>query len=575
MHLNKITLIAENIPLGLRSVTINYQGVNLTDFTAAQNNTFYYLEIEINRDARAGAIPVTFHFANNKTNSSVFYLYKRTENTCDSKLTAADAIYQIIPDRFCDSRPQNNQIKQYFEKPDRLNPGGIHGGDIEGIIKNIPYISELGCTSIELTPVLESNLMTHSYDRMGTTNHYKIDERLGSNSDYISLAEECNKNNIKLIQTFVLHQIGKQHPWYKKMIDPDFFYRSLYNYDDNTINFNILLDPYATEKAKADNREIWEQANWPTLNQNNPIVQKLIVQHCIWWMETSGLRIIKINQAARNTPDFLSSFAKKIKQEYPEMNLILDTKSTYNTYNQWQKYRAEVPVHYTDYAFPKLMSNAFSTYEKSNEGVHDLYSYAIKHDVKTDIASKIICLDNPFLSRAYTNADSESNQMLMMLGTLLTTPGIASIYYGTEWQLKGNYNKGVSTVRRDFPGGWATDAQNGFSQNQMSHDKITFYHQLKAILQWRKNNKEVLNGDFIHFYPQNDIYTFARISNNKALLVVINNSDHKSNLSLSAKYEEVISNYTRGLDIVSGARYMDYNEIIAPAKSITMLELRK
>ncbi len=576
MHLNKVTVIAEKVPLGLKNITINYPGVSLINFSAAQNNTFYYLELEINTDAKAGAIPVTFHLANNKSSSSVFYLYERTKLQRPSSLTAADVIYQIIPDRFCDGQPANNQIKDYLESYDPLNPGGLHGGDIKGIINNIHYLSELGCTSIELTPVLESNLITHSYDRMGPTNHYKIDERLGDYSDYSSLIEKCSNNHIKLIQSFVLHQIGKQHPWYKKMIDADFFYQTLYNYEDGIINLNILLDPYSTEKTKANNRKTWERPGLPTLNQNNPLVQTLLIQHCIWWLETSGIRLIKIEQTARNTPGFLSLFIKALRQEYPSMSLIFDTKSIHNTSSLEPTVQTDMHSYYTDYSYPQLMSNVFSTYKNENEGVKDLYHYAIKQHPKTAIHSKIICLDNYSLTRAFTNADSESSQLLLMLGHLLTSPGIPSIYYGTEWQLKGNYAKGESDVRKDFPEGrWDKDKQSGFTTNQMSNDKIKLYHQLEAILTWRRNNPEILNGDFIHFYPENDTYTFARLSKNGAILVIINNSGQKAHQLNAKRYEEILSRYISGVNIITGDRYVDYNEIITPAKSITILELHK
>ena len=575
MQFNKVTVIAENVPLGLRNITINYSGVTLTEFTPAKNNTFYYLNIEISNQALAGAIPITFHFANNKTSSSVFYLYERTDHLNTPALTAEDVIYQIIPDRFSDGNPENNHIKHYFEKPDRLNPAGIHGGDIEGITNHLTYISNLGCTSIELLPVLESNLMTHSYDKMATTNFYKIDERLGDLPEYINLIEECQNLNLTFIQSFVLHQIGKHHPWYKKMIDTDFFYQSLFNYDDDAINLNTLLDPYSTEKVKATNRRIWENSDWPTLNQNNTMIQQLLIQHCIWWMETSGTRIIKIEQAARNTPSFLSTLTQKLKEEYPDIRLILDNKSIHNPYSQWKMQLSEDSIYYTDYSFPKLLSNAFSTYHETNEGVNDLYQHAIKQDVKADIQSKIICLDNHILTRAYTNADSESSQLLMMVGYLLTSPGIPSISYGTEWQLKGNYNKGASAVRNDFPGGWLGDSQNGFTQANMSNDKTNFYRQFSAILKWRKENGEILKGDFVHFYPKDDIYAFARINHENSVLIIINNSEQNSHNLVADNYEDILSNYTRGIDIVTGDRYVDYNEIITPAKSITIIELIK
>jgi neopullulanase len=64
-------------------------------------------------------------------------------------------MYLIMADRFCDGNPANNTIGDSLDNvftPDDLN--GRKGGDIEGIISKLDYISELGVTALWITPML-------------------------------------------------------------------------------------------------------------------------------------------------------------------------------------------------------------------------------------------------------------------------------------------------------------------------------------------------------------------------------------------------------------------------------------
>ena len=50
-------------------------------------------------------------------------------------------IYLIMPDRFANGNTKNDSDTLLTEKGNRQDPSGRHGGDIEGIIKNLDYIS--------------------------------------------------------------------------------------------------------------------------------------------------------------------------------------------------------------------------------------------------------------------------------------------------------------------------------------------------------------------------------------------------------------------------------------------------
>jgi glycosidase len=110
---------------------------------------------------------------------------------------ASDVMYLLMPDRFANGNPNNKNDASTTEKYNRDLPEGRHGGDIKGIIKNLDYIASLGVTTIWCTPLCEDNDATFSYHTYAQSDVYKIDPRFGTNDDYVRLASEIHKKELK------------------------------------------------------------------------------------------------------------------------------------------------------------------------------------------------------------------------------------------------------------------------------------------------------------------------------------------------------------------------------------------
>ena len=72
-----------------------------------------------------------------------------------------------MPDRFANGNPLNDSHPDLKDKLNRSDKDGRHGGDLEGIIKNLDYIEELGATAIWSTPLCEDNDPSISYHTYG------------------------------------------------------------------------------------------------------------------------------------------------------------------------------------------------------------------------------------------------------------------------------------------------------------------------------------------------------------------------------------------------------------------------
>lgn len=98
------------------------------------------------------------------------------------KWAASQIYYQIFPERFCngDNALSPKQAVAWGSTPTREN---YMGGDISGIIKQLPYLSDLGITCLYLTPIFEGS-SNHKYD---TVDYYKIDPQFGTEKNCMHL----------------------------------------------------------------------------------------------------------------------------------------------------------------------------------------------------------------------------------------------------------------------------------------------------------------------------------------------------------------------------------------------------
>ena len=101
-------------------------------------------------------------------------------------------VYQIYPRSFQDS-----------------NGDGI--GDIQGIIKRLDYLQELGIDAIWLSPVCRSPQDDNGYD---ISDYQDIDPMFGNLDDMEQLISEAKKRNIRIIMDLVLNHSSDEHRWF-------------------------------------------------------------------------------------------------------------------------------------------------------------------------------------------------------------------------------------------------------------------------------------------------------------------------------------------------------------------------
>ena len=148
--------------------------------------------------------------------------------------TASQVVYQIFPERFAigaglssaqkladpaydvphaarrdwdDSTLQQPWATQFF------------GGDLDGIVSRLDYLTDLGVTGVYLTPIFASP-SNHKYD---ATDFWRIDPMFGGDAALQRLTTALHARGLSLTLDAVLNHVSSQHPWFQAALagDPD------------------------------------------------------------------------------------------------------------------------------------------------------------------------------------------------------------------------------------------------------------------------------------------------------------------------------------------------------------------
>jgi len=579
---NNLLLIAYGENISNTNISTDYPGVRINKIISTQSSSYLFIDLTISPEASPGVMKLVF-----KENGKVIFVYdfklfeKKKEEKRNQGITSADVLYQIVPDRFANGNTENDNPKGYYERSDRLNPSGVHGGDLAGILKHLDYIYDLGVTGIELSPVFESNQFTLSYDHYAITDFYKIDKRLGSRADYVNLVDECHAKGLKVVQTFVFHQAGNQNNLILDVPIENWVIPNSKKYFDET-NVAVFSDPYASESDYNLNKYSWTSNNVPRLNQKNPHLKKYLIQNCLWWVETTGIDGVRIDYTAYNDKAFLQELTDILHKEYPNLAVFSDVETTYPCQVEYWVQKNSNPQQFSDYFtnscdYPlnKYLGEAFASYDKPTSKLMVLYDVLTKDFVYETPENNLAFADNNHLDRAFNVADKEISQLKMMLAYILTVKRTPEILYGTEVLLEGLATMGAGFVRADFPGGWAGDKVSAFTQKGLSSEQREFFEYMQKLLNWRKTSEAIHLGALTHYMPSKGMYVYFRTTELKNVMVIINNDPDEQKRVDFKKYKENLTNFKFARDIITGNIYSDFSGIMVFPKSVIILELEK
>ena len=546
-------------------VLIDYAGVTIDSLVRLDSPN--YLLVYLNtRGAQPGIMDITFKQGRSKKKVKYQLLAREMSGEKRKGFTNADVLYMLMPDRFADGNPANNQIAgMEAYKNDRTKPSLRHGGDIEGIRQHLDYFTDLGVTALWFTPVLENNSPdshngnVSTYHGYATTNYYQVDPRFGTNEEYRRLCDEAHSRGLKVVMDMIFNHCGDYHPWLKDMPSHDWFNQPDYknNYLQTSYKLTPVMDPYASEVDLRETVEGWFVPSMPDLNHHNVHVMNYLIQNSIWWIETVGIDGIRMDTYPYAYADAMARWMKRLNTEYPNFNVVGETWVENPAYTAaWQKgNKMGKPESY----LPTVMD--FSFYEKVDSAKHEetdgwwrgynrVYN-SLCHDYLYPNPSGVMAfIENHDTDRFLRNGQDVA-ALKQALALLLTIKRIPQLYYGTEVLMNGTKEVTDGNVRKDFPGGFPGDPKNAFTPEGRTPAQNDMFNWLSALLHWRQGNKLISEGKMTQFIPYNGIYVVARTLKGRHAVTIINGTTQQREMKLD-RYSEVFGDAAVARDVPTG-----------------------
>ena len=549
--------------------------VELVSVEKAENPNYIFLNLEVNDKGRSGDFDIDYG------GNSIKYNIHKKELDSDMHIgfNTSDVLCLITPDRFINGDYSNDNHPDMLEKVSR-GPWGRHGGDLKGINDNLNYLIDLGYTAIWLNPILENNMVKSSYHGYSTTDYYKVDPRFGTNEEFKNLTKKADRMGVKMVMDIIPNHSGSEH-WFVK--DPPFSNWLNFNnsYSQTTHRRETVQDIHASEYDKKNFVDGWFVETMPDLNQNNKFMSKYLIQNAIWWIEYSGIKGYRVDTYPYSDKDFMSDWTYEIMNEYPYFNIVGEEWSdTPIVTSYWQagKVNHDGYVSYLpslmDFPLQINFAEALNDEITWGNGFVKPYRTLASDFLYGDPYNLVVFPDNHDMTRFLTQVNNDLNLFKMGLVFYTTVRGIPQFYYGTEVLMNSNDNpRSHDVIRSEFPGGWNDHEVSALTGKGLTNDQIEFQNFFKKLLNWRKNNKVVHQGKFIHFTPkeQEEIYSYFRILGDKMVWTIFNRKDEAQSINLD-KYQEVLKGESKGYDVIY-EKSIDLNKLKISPKSALIIEI--
>ena len=558
----------------------NHEGIVLNESVLVENPNYLFLYITIDSKTKPGKVPVTFTKKGEKPFTYLWEIKERASGSAERKgFDQSDVIYLLMPDRFSNGNPSNDNMPGMLEKANRENPLGRHGGDIRGIINRLDYLADLGITAIWHNPVFENNQSSLSYHGYAITDFYNTDSRLGTNEEYREFINEAGKRDIKVIKDMILNHCGSNHWWIKDLPAGDWIHQWP-EYTKTHYRGTTIVDPHVAQSDLDVMLKGWFDRNMPDLNQKNRLLSQYLIQNSIWWVEFSGIKGIRMDTQPYPYKEFMAEWAERVMTEYPNFTIVGEAwmpKASLVSYYQKNAlnhdgYNSHLPAVF-DFPLYYAINKAFNEEAGWDTGLIRLYDALTEDFLYTDPYRLVVFGDNHDLDRLFSSLNGDLDRLKMVMTFLLTTRGTPMIYYGTEILKTGLESTNHGHIRTDFPGGWSGDSKNAFTAEGRDDRQNEAFGFIKNLLNYRKTSTALQYGKLTHFIPENNVYVYFRSNNEQKIMVIINSNSENKILS-TQRFSEMLQEVKEGTDVITGKDMTLNNSIEIPAKSSMVIELK-
>jgi glycosidase len=496
-----------------------------------ESGTYLFVDLEISPSLSPGKYPLLLESASGST-MIPFSLEAPLDTQRNFQgITNDDVIYLIMIDRFADGDRSNNAPKDSpAEANDHNNPRGFHGGDLRGVIDQLPYLKDLGVTAIWLTPWYDNwngvnrcdkpwcpNTYYHGYHAI---DYYAVEDRFGNIATLRELVQKAHALGIKIIQDQVANHVGSQHPWVKDPPLPNWFHGTLAQHQLNKFRNSVLLSPHANDLDVRNTLDGWFSDDLPDMNQEEPEVARYEIQNALWWVGTTGIDGIRQDTIQYMPRFFIRDLSNALHRQYPKLWMVGEvferdaahTAFFIGGHTGWDGIDTKL-----DSVFDFALWNASLSVFTNKVSIRAL-SQQLKYDGLYPDASKVTVLANNHDTTRFMSLEGATAAGAMMhVAFVLSVRGIPQLYAGEEIAMEGREDP---DNRRDFP-------SEAFKAEGRKPKEREMFDWTRAWIKLRRDHAAMRSGKLIELFADDETYVFARQLGAETIVIAINRDRQK------------------------------------------------
>jgi len=520
--------------------------VERTEATAGGNYLFMWLKL--GAELRSGTAVCRISTTTGDTSFELPLAAREQTIHKFQGLTPADVMYLIMPDRFANGDPANDEPAEARGSHDRTKARAYHGGDLRGIRERLDYLKDLGITTLWLTPIVK-NGATEDYHGYGAVDLYAVEPHLGSLREYQELAAAAHQKHMKIVFDIVPNHVGPKHPWAAHPPLPDWFHGTAEHHGNASAAesgtfygegekqghdlFEALADPHAPARLWRNLTEGWFANLLPDLNTENQEVAQYLLQNAVWWTESSGLDGFRVDTFPYIPRQFWARWHAGLRRIYPQLTTVGE-------------------VFHPDPTVTSFFAGGQKRYDGIDTGVSTVFDYpmyfvlrdvllngapagriadVLRHDALYSRPDELVeFFGNHDVDRFASEKGSSEAKLKLAFALTLTLRGIPQLYYGDEIGMAGG---GDPDNRRDFPGGWSEDAKSAFTEAGRTREQEEIFAYVQTLLRLRREHAALSGGHLWQLFSDETSYVFLRETEDERVLVVFQNSQRPGELRFS------------------------------------------
>ena len=500
--------------------------------------SYLFVDVDINRTALPGNYELHVDTANGRTTIPLGIEAPLDARNNFQGITNDDVIYLIMIDRFADGDPTNNAPKDSPpEANDRNNPRGFHGGDLRGIINQLPYLKELGVTALWLTPWCDNwngvnrcdkpwcpNTYYHGYHAV---DYYAVEDRFGDLATLRELVQKAHALGIKIIQDQVANHVGSQHPWVNDPPLPKWFHGTLVQHQLNKFRNSVLLSPHSNQIDIRNTLDGWFNDDLPDMNQEEPEVARYEIQNALWWVGMTGIDGIRQDTIQYIPRFFIRDLSDALHRQYAKLWMVGEvferdaahTAFFIGGHEGWDGIDTKL-----DSVFDFSLWNT-SLQVFTNKAPARALAHQLKYDGLYPDPSKVTVLANNHDTMRFMSLEGATTAGAMMhTAFVLSVRGIPQLYAGEEIAMEG---KEDPDNRRFFPSA-------AFNAEGRKPKEREMFDWTRAWIRLRREHAAMRSGKLIDLFYDDESYIFARQLGGETVIVAFNRDNKQKQVTIPA-----------------------------------------